>query len=200
MFCAIYSLQHHGLWSYISFGDGRYFVLQYLPILLGVILLLWLLQVEIALYRIAPFMALASESPEGRSSGMLLNLYPSNFVLPSFQHFQAGQPVFGACLFVFWLQIFTIPLLASTFNVLHVGSPDNGNWRWISMQGVIWTVIGLYVLLAIALLTLLLNLREKTTGLIWDPRSLADVIALLESSNVLDAYTNSEVQYYSSGL
>ncbi|TKA76043.1 hypothetical protein B0A49_02011 [Cryomyces minteri] len=200
MFCAIYSLQHNGLWNYISFGDGRYFVLQYLPILLGVILLLWLLQVEIAVYRIAPFMALASDSPRGRSNGMLLNLYPSNFVLPNFQHFQAGQPVFGACLFVFWLQIFTIPLLASAFNVLHVGSPGNGNWRWISMQGVIWTVVGLYVLLAIALLTLLLSLRGKTTGVRWDPRSLADVVVLLESSNVLDAYTNSEVQCSSSDL
>jgi hypothetical protein len=56
---------------------------------------------------------------------------------------------------------------------------------------VIWTVAALYVLLVIALIIVMIVLR-KPTGLRWDPRSLADIIALLERSNVMAEYEGSE--------
>ncbi|KAJ9660953.1 hypothetical protein H2201_006681 [Coniosporium apollinis] len=192
LFCAIWSPGHDGFWDYDMFGGGRYFVFQYLPTMLGMILLLWLFQIQKAVQRISPFMALASDSPRARAEGVFLNIYPTHFLLPNLQHFRAGQPMLGVCSIIFWLFLFTIPLLASTFNVRFFGPPFVGQWRWVAVQGVIWTVIVLYILLIVAIILLFVSLRRKTTGLKWDPRSLADIIVLLERSNVMTAYNGSE--------
>ena len=57
IFSAAWSLTHNGLWDYAGFGDSRYFVFQYLPTLLGMILLVWLFEIELAVFRIAPLIA-----------------------------------------------------------------------------------------------------------------------------------------------
>ena len=186
IFTSIWSRIHTGLWAYVAFGDGRYFVFQYLPTLLGMILLLWLFEIEIALYRIAPFIALSSESPTSRSHGTRLPIYPSGFVLPTFAHFAAGQPAVGTFLFISWLSIFTIPLLATSFNVYQT----SGGWTWLATQGVIWVVIALYILLLLSTCWVAFYLWRRHTGLKWDPQSLADLLVLLERSNLLDAYAS----------
>lgn len=179
----------NGLWNYNSFGDGRYFVFQYLPTLLGMILFLWLIQIQTALQRIIPFLSMASDSFHRRSEAVFLELHPMQFLLPRTEHFRAGHPAIGACYIIFWLFAWTIPLLATSFNVRY--DLTASVWRWVAVQGVIWTVVALYILLIIALIIVLITLR-KSTGLRWDPRSLADVIALLERSNVMAEYEGSE--------
>ncbi|KIW07877.1 uncharacterized protein PV09_01790 [Verruconis gallopava] len=193
LFCAVWCLTHDGLWDYRFFGDGRYFVFEYLPTLFGMIILVWLLQVEIALIRIAPFMAMTLTSTKARSEAQFLSLYPTQFLLPKIEYFRSGQPILGTCFIIFWLFLFTIPLLGSSFNVRFFGPRSDGVWRWVAVQGVIWTVIVLYILLIVALLVLLIHLRRSETGLKWDPRSLADLIALLERANFVNEYTGTEI-------
>ena len=186
IFTAVWSVVNTGLWDYTGFGNGRYFVFNYLPTLLGTVLLLWLFQIQIAVARISPFLALSSASQRAREEGADLPLYKTNFLLPSLSHFRAGQTMLGFFAIVAWLQLFTLPLLASAFNVYFAGSPDTGEWRWIATQGVIWPVIGLYAFLLIASIALLVYfMRLRETGMKWDPRSLADLIVLLERSNAL---------------
>jgi hypothetical protein len=179
-----------GLWDYGTFGDGRYFVFEYLPTLLGMIIFLWLIQIQVALQRIVPFISMASESFHRRSEAVFLRLYPMQFLLPNIQHFRAGHRRVGACYIIFWLFSWTIPLLASSFNVRY--DVDRSIWRWVAVQGVVWTVVVLYILLIIALLVLMFFLIRNATGLKWDPRSLADIIALLERSNIMANYSGSE--------
>ncbi|KAH5437363.1 hypothetical protein HBI32_025590 [Parastagonospora nodorum] len=191
-FAAIYSSRSGGtgLCDYGTFGDGLYFVFEYLPTLLGMLLFIWLIQIQIALQRIIPFMSMASNSFHKRSEAVFLRLYPTQFLLPNIQHFRAGHNSVGTCYVIFWLFSWTIPLLASTFNVRY--DVGRGTWRWVAVQGVIWTVVALYVLLVIAIITLIFNLGRNATGLKWDPRSLADIIALLERSNSMSDYNGSE--------
>lgn len=193
LFCAAWCLTHDGMWQYLAFGDARYFVFEYLPQIFGMIILVWLLQIEIALIRIAPFMAMTSGNTKTRSAAQFLNLYPTQFLLPKIEYFRAGLPLLGACFVIFWLFLFTVPLLGASFNVAFYGPRDNGAWRWVAVQGVIWTIIVLYILLIVALIALLIKLRRSETGLKWDPRSLADVIAMLERSNFLNEYTGTEI-------
>jgi len=190
--CAVYSNRDGGmgLWDYGTFGDSRYFVFEYLPTLLGMILFLWLIQIQIALQRIVPFISMASDSFHQRSEAVFLRLYPTQFLLPNIQHFRAGQPLVGACYIIFWLFAWTIPLLASAFNVRY--GLERSVWQWVAVQGIIWTAIVLYILLILALFTLMFFLYRNITGLKWDPRSLADIIALLERSNNLSHYNGSE--------
>ncbi|KAF2273675.1 uncharacterized protein EI97DRAFT_460864 [Westerdykella ornata] len=192
IYSAIYSNRNSGagLWDYNRFGDIRYFVFQYLPTIVGMIILLWLFQVQIALQRIVPFVSMASGSAKQHSEAVFLELYPTQFLFPKFEHFKAGQPLVGSFYLVSWLFIWTIPLLASSFNVRY--STEEGVWKWVAVQGIIWAVVALYILLTISLLSLLVFLLRKETGLKWDPRSLADIIALLERSNTMSDYDGSE--------
>lgn len=187
IFSAAYSRDHQGLWDYGSFGDGRYFVLQYLPTLLGMILLLWLLQIQIAVKRVAPFMAMAS-STTARSQAGFLHLYPSQFLLPNLQYFRAGQPIIGIAFLEFWAHLFTIPLLGSAYNVQYFAG-----WRWVAVQGVMWTLVALYIIHILTVLLLAVGyLWRNPTGLKWDARCIADYIALLERTNTVNDYSNSE--------
>ncbi|PSN69882.1 hypothetical protein BS50DRAFT_298096 [Corynespora cassiicola Philippines] len=192
IFTAVYSNRNNGagLWDYVAFGDNRYFVFEYLPTFLGMMILIWLFQVQAAFQRIVPFISLSSESTDQRSEAMFLSLYTRQFLLPRTEYFKAKQPLVGTCYIIFWLFTWTIPLLASSFNVKY--DLDRRVWRWVAVQGVIWTVIVLYILLICALLFLLVFLSRKETGLKWDPRSLADIIALLERSNIMGDYAGSE--------
>jgi hypothetical protein len=193
VFSAVWSRNHNGLWNYSNFGDNRYFIFEYLPTFFGMIILTWLFQIQIAVQRISPFMAMASYSTKSRSEGAFLDLYPTQFLLPNFQHFHAGQPIIGACFSIFWLFLFTIPLLASSFNVKYYGPANAGIWRWVAVQGAIWTVVVLYLFLIIAIITLTVKLWRTPTGLKWDPRSLADIIALLERANIMNDYADTEI-------
>jgi hypothetical protein len=190
IFAGVYSTQNRGLWAYEAFGDNRYFVFEYLPTLFGIILLIWLFQIQTAIQRTTPFIAMASESLKQRSEAVFLELYPMQFLLPKLEHFRAGQPIIGTCYVIFWLFSWTIPLLASSFNVRF--DTDSGTWRWIAVQGIIWTIAVLYILLIVALIVVGAYISRKKTGLKWDPRSIADIIALLERSNIMNDYSGSE--------
>nr|POE49750.1 hypothetical protein CFP56_74588 [Quercus suber] len=183
--CAAWSLADRGLATYSAFGDAKYFVFEYLPTLLGVILLFWTIQIEIAMYRISPYIALASSNPRTRCRGAKLPLTPKGFLLPYVGHFRAGQPLVAIFMLVAWLQLWTLPLLASSFNVFFIGPQGTGQWYWIATQGPIWVVIILYLMLFIAVVALMLWLRKRETGLLWDPRSLADIVVILARSNAL---------------
>ncbi|KAF2856584.1 hypothetical protein T440DRAFT_462834 [Plenodomus tracheiphilus IPT5] len=192
IFAAAYSNRSGGLglWDYVAFGDGRYFIFEYLPTLIGALMLLWLIQIQTALQRVMPFISMASDSFHRRSQAVFLRLYPMQWLLPNTEHFRAGHRRIGSCYIVFWLFTWTIPLLASAFNVRY--NLERSVWRWTAVQGVIWTVIVLYILLIIALLVLMVFLIRHPSGLRWDPRSLADIISFLERSNNLADYNGSE--------
>ncbi|USP82545.1 hypothetical protein yc1106_09819 [Curvularia clavata] len=192
IFAAIYSNRNdgYGLWDYGAFGDGRYFIFRYLPTLLGTLLFLWLIQIQTALQRIVPFVSMSSDSFHQRSDAVFLRLYPMQFLVPNLQHFRAGHPGIGVFFVISWLFTWTVPLLAASFNVRY--NLARAVWRYIAVQGVIWTVIVLYILLVLALIYLTVFLMRNPTGLKWDPRSLADIIVLLERSNHLVDYNNSE--------
>ncbi|TAQ88573.1 hypothetical protein B7494_g3114 [Chlorociboria aeruginascens] len=68
-----------------------------------------------------------------------------------------------------------------------------GVWMWSVVEGVCWTLIALYVLVLIAIDVVGIWFFRRSTGLIWDPTSLADVIALLPKSNSLKDYPGTDI-------
>jgi hypothetical protein len=191
--CAAWSRKHSGLLDYHNFGDRRYFLFEYLPTMLGMALLVWLFQIDAALQRVVPFMAMAGKSTVSRSRAAFLDLYPTQYLYPKIQYFRAGRYTVGVALVEFWLFQLTIPLLASCFNALWVGNDDAGKWRWVAVQGVVWATLALYAIHIATLVALAVHLHRNATGLKWDPRSLADVIALIGRANITTDYANSEI-------
>lgn len=191
-FCNVWSQRHQGLWDYDRVGGSRYFVFQFFPQLLAILLVVWNFVIQAAVYRTIPFCIMASER---QINGVLqhLPILPRNFVLPDLSHFRHGKPLVGFSLFSIWLSnLFSIPLQSCLFQTKFYYFGLQGTWRWTSVQPVGWTLVALYALLVVALSLIMFQFCKSWTGLMWDPVSLADLIPLIQRSNILRDFDRSE--------
>ncbi|KHO00196.1 uncharacterized protein MAM_02119 [Metarhizium album ARSEF 1941] len=182
-FAAVYSQKHDGLTPYPgSIYSGQYFVFRILPQTLGGVILIYAQNIMAASLRIVPFATLAHEDPEKRYLALFRSLYPTTFLLP-----QLSGPwqlkTFGIAT---WLGNFTLPLLSATFTCIYVDS--QGRWIWSATQGLIWVSIALYATLLVAACILMTFWFGHWTGLLWDARSIADLIPLLHRTNTMSSY------------
>ena len=192
LFSNIYALRNNGLFDYDGIGTARYFVFQFLPQLLGILLVLWLFVVQAAIYRILPFLAMTSRRPR---HGILQNfrIYSANYVLPDLSFFRHGEPLDGIIMLTFWLINFTIPLLSSFYQTVFIMTAGPSRWRWTAVRAVGWTLTALYALLAFAIIGCIFRFNRKRSALRWDPASLADCIPLFQRSNILTDFERSEI-------
>ncbi|KAL1954885.1 hypothetical protein VTO42DRAFT_474 [Malbranchea cinnamomea] len=196
VFCNVWSQRHDGLWAYDGFGGSRYFVFQFLPQILAAIVIIWTFVVQAAVYRVAPLSIIAKPQPNPQTL-QNLPMTPKNFLLPDTSHFRHGEPMVGVCLCVMWLSnFFAIPLQSCLFQVRWFGTVSDGGFKWTSVEGVAWALFSLYALLTASLLTLMIRFGWGVSGLLWDPVSIADVIPLIQRSNVLSEFDRSEVSVH----
>lgn len=195
IFSNVWSSQHHGLWQYDQVGTGRYFIFQYLPQLLAILVIFWLFIVQNALYRIVPFLMMHSEKRTFTSNILhSAALFPSDYMIPDLWCFRHGEIILGLCLNVIRLCIFTVPLHSCLYQTQYLTVDGKSVWRWTAVEPVGWTLLALYVLLILALVLLILKLKREPSGLRWDPRSLADLLSLFQRSNILSDFHGSEVR------
>lgn len=192
LFCAIYPYSHLGFWQYDGTGTSRYFVFEYLPTLLAGFILVWLLIIQCAIHRVAPFIVLSSGA-NVNNSGVLydLALFPATYLIPNLSLFKHREPLLGLCSIIFWLELFTMPLQSCLFQTRYYTSENI--WKWTAVQPIAWTLFVLYLLLLVALVLLALRFARRQTGLKWDPVSLADVFSLFHRSNFLSDFARSEM-------
>ncbi|KAF4620116.1 hypothetical protein G7Y89_g14706 [Cudoniella acicularis] len=186
MFSAIYSTYHNGLfdWSGGIYG-GRYFLFGFLPQMLAACIYVYVQGVISATTRIMPYTLMAMDSAESRAGALFLGIFPRSMLSPNWE----GPFSIDISNSFFWLIVFTIPLQSCLFSVIQV----DGVWRWTAVQGVAWTLVALYLFVLIATVISGLFFFRRSTGLLWDPRSLADVIAFLPRSNSLGDYPGTDV-------
>jgi Protein of unknown function (DUF3433) len=180
----IWAAKKGGLWDYDGVGTGRYFLAEYLPQLLAVLVTIYLIVAQRALQRILPFVLL-SHKPSGSMRNIFdtIPIYITNFLIPNASWFQPGEPIFAYAAVSFWLHLWTVPLASALYQTrLFVG--QTGGWRWTTVQPVAVILIALYLNLIAALSALHYRLRRHPTGLKWDPVSMADVFVLLRKSTV----------------
>lgn len=191
IFCNVYSRRHGGLLDYDGTGTSSYFVFQYLPQILGMVVILWVFILQAAVYRIIPFVSLTSER---HSSQALqdMSIYPANFLVPDFRHFKWGEPMVGVSLILFWVSFFTIPLLSCMFQT-QLFTETAPVWRWTSVQAVVYVLIVLYVLLILAAILVVVRFRPRYSPLVADPSSLAAIFGLFSHSNILNTLEQSEL-------
>lgn len=186
MFSAIYSNYHEGLyeWSKGVYGD-RYFIFGFLPQILGAWIFLYAQYMLGALTRIMPYVLMAMEDSEPRTNALFLEAFPRHMFWPRWD----GAMMIDIGCSCLWLSIFTIPLQSCLFSVILV----EGIWKWTAVQGIAWTLVAIYICMCMGLVLIGAFFFRRTTGLLWDPRSLADLIALLPRSNSLREYPGTEI-------
>jgi hypothetical protein len=185
IFSAAYSQRHTGLTPYPgSIYSGQYFLFRLLPQLLAAGVLMYAQAIVSTSLRVLPFVALASEDARDRYLALFQRLYPSSCFLPIL----AGPWQFKTFSVAAWLALFTIPLQSSVFTCILVGD----DWIWAVSQGVAWTLVALYLILTAAAGILMVFWFRKWTGLIWDVRSIGDLIPLLNRSNTTHGYKGAD--------
>ncbi|KJR82652.1 uncharacterized protein SPSK_03016 [Sporothrix schenckii 1099-18] len=191
IFSSMYSNLHSGLTRYSgnNYG-GQFFIFRVLPQLLSVVILLYALHLSSTIIRIHPFsrmQALENPHPERRNGAIFDNLYPGLFLWPQVSNTVPWRTRLP--LLTLWLTNISVPLQGSLFSVVSAG----GDWRWATVQGIAWTLVVFYVCLTAAVITILIDWHIHSTGLIWDPRSIADFITLASNSNTMTDYKGSEL-------
>lgn len=187
IFCAVYSVGRNGFMPYggTMYG-GDYFLFRVLPQLLGAVILLYAQCVITASFRVLPFSMMASDDVRERQDAVLLPLYPKSFLWPQLVGpWNVWIPMLNV-----WLLNFTIPLLCSLFTVKLV----DGAWTWATVQGVVWTLVALYLSLLSALVIIFVYWHGRQSGMLpgWDIRTLADIIQISAQSNSLRQYRGTE--------
>lgn len=177
-----------GLWVHAGSFDAKYFTIRFLPQIIAAALFLWLEGVMAAVGRIVPYVQMTSENHQARQKSLFLPFQPTTLLLPRFGYFNSGQLYLGVCSVLIWPAVLTIPLASCLFTVSNI----NGVWKYTTVTSIAGVLITIYVLIALGLVGIILNFVRRETGLLWDPRSLADVIALLSRSNCMDDYEGTE--------
>ncbi|KIW25140.1 uncharacterized protein PV07_10804 [Cladophialophora immunda] len=192
IFSLVFAGTNHALFNYDGNTTPRYFVFQYLPQLVGILLILWLFVVEAAVYRSLPYYCMG---PGRRNHWVLQNMriLPANYLLPDLTFFRNGESLLGVTFLIFWMTSFTVPLLACVFQTQWITDDGPARFRWTAVRGVGWTLVALYVLLCLGLLYCVFRFRRRNSNLLWDPCSLADLICLFRRSNVGPDFEQSEI-------
>ncbi|KAF7562706.1 hypothetical protein G7046_g1457 [Stylonectria norvegica] len=181
IFSAVYSKQDTGLTPYPgSIYSGQYFLFRILPQLLAAVILLYAQNVVLASMRTLPFVAMASENPQERQFALFENRYPKSFLWPQL----SGPWQVRLFSVATWLANFTLPLQSTTFTCIF----DKGHWIWAAVQGIVWTLVVLYLVLFVATAILMTFWFRKWTGLKWDVRSIGDLVPLLNQSNAMGSW------------
>lgn len=183
---AVYSKQHTGLLLYPgTINTGHYFLFRILPQILGAIIFLYAQAMILTTFRILPFERMNNEDPEERHGAIFLDLYPRSFLWPHL----AGPTPIKIYAFAAWLMNFSLPLLSTLFGMLYL----EGEWIWATVQGVAWTLVALYLVYLAGLGTLGWFWFQRDTGMLWDIRSIADMVPMLHHSNAMASYKGTEV-------
>ncbi|KAK7209256.1 hypothetical protein V2G26_016434 [Clonostachys chloroleuca] len=181
IFSAVFSNRQNGLTDYPgTIYSGKYFLFRILPQLLAAPILLYAQAIVSTSLRVLPFVSLSSEDARQRYLALFQGLYPTTFLWPRL----VGPWQFKVFSVVAWLALFLIPLQSAAFTCIF----GNGAWIWAPVQPVVWTLVTLYLLLTVATAILMVYWFGMWTGLIWDVRSIADLIPLLNRSNATDSY------------
>lgn len=186
IFSAVYSRAHTGLSDYVgTIYSGQYFLFRVVPAILGAIVLIYAQCTVVTMLRMRPFARLAAAKKESRLDAIFDEMYPTSFLRPQL----IGTWRIWVPNLITWLMNFTLPLQSCLFTVIYV----DGKWRWATVQGVVWTLVALYLLLFIAIGIELSYWLIGKTGVMWDPRSIADMAALIANSNTLADYRHTEL-------
>jgi hypothetical protein len=167
-------------------------VVQFLPQILAAIITIWTFVIQAAVYRVMPFAIMASETLQDRVT-QKLPILSRNFLLPDWSYFRHGEPLAGFALLTIWISnLIIIPLLSCFFQAKWHLINGEGQWRWNAVLAVGWTIVAVYALLALGLAALLIRFMRTRSGLMWDPVSLADLIPVIQRSNILHDFEHSE--------
>ncbi|KAK8130408.1 hypothetical protein PG999_002788 [Apiospora kogelbergensis] len=173
----------NGIWSY--------FVIQIMPPVLGTVTSVLLESVVMNLFRIAPYIACAS-SPGGNKAGktILRTFFPSpglRTAVRSREDLTHGNVLLS---FSFILHVISYTVLAFKSVLL---SSTSRRLRAYTTNWAALTLLVFYGMVDVHTIWVILYLRDRDTGLLWDPVSIADQLALFRGAQFVSKLKGSSI-------
>ncbi|KAJ8111434.1 hypothetical protein OPT61_g5971 [Boeremia exigua] len=168
--------------------DWHYFASQILPPILGSITSLSLRAISMNLYRIMPFMLAAAPVGSTFKETILASYYPG---LDFLSAIKARNSLLVAAFIVESLTGFVLSFKSVLLNPRR--DPNSGESVAIVTPWALKALIGIYCLTIVFTAPLLYRLRNRVTGLRWDPTSIADHLALFRHSAFLDDFKGTDI-------
>ncbi|ERF68830.1 hypothetical protein EPUS_06274 [Endocarpon pusillum Z07020] len=169
----------------VSFSSQYgYFTIRILPPIIGTITASLWRTIVLTVSRIEPFIASASDDPtvynwQNSAHRTILAEY---FPVPEIFNMIRNRN--GLLTFTYILWVLSNAVLAFKAVLLNTTNYDD-YWEAAVTFWALYALISIYFLLIVGLVALMWHLRAVTTGLLWDPVSIADHLVLFHHSNFL---------------
>ncbi|KAK7921324.1 hypothetical protein PG985_009346 [Apiospora marii] len=178
-----------GIWSY--------FVIQIMPTIIGTITSVLLDSIVMNLFRIAPYIACAESSGGSKASKTILRTF---FPSPGFrtavrngEDLSHGNVLLSVS-FIFWFFSYTIlGFKGVLLNTVDYHELFSTQWEVFSTEWAVLTLLVFYSLVNAHTLWVIWYLRGRATGLLWDPVSIADQLALFRRAHILSRLKGSSI-------
>jgi len=176
----------NGIWSY--------FIIQIMPTLIGTVTSVLLESVVLNLFRITPYIACAS-SPGGSTAGktIMRTFFPSpgfRTAVRSREDISNGNVLLS---FSFIMYAVGYTVLAFKSVLLTSTEPRSKASKVYSTYWAAWTLFVFYCLVDVHTIWVILYLRDRNTGLLWDPVSMADQLALFRGARFISKLEGSSI-------
>lgn len=171
-----------GIWSY--------FVIQIMPIIFGTITSALLESIVMNLFRITPYIACAASSGGSKAGKTIMRtFFPSpgwRTAVRSREDLSQGNVLLSVS-FVLWVLSYTVlgfkGVLLNTDDETEASSNE-----WAAV-----TLLVFYCLVDAQTIWVILYLRGRDTGLLWDPVSVADQLALFRRAHFISKLNGSSI-------
>ncbi len=164
-----------------------YFFVQIFPAVIGTITASFLHGITMNLSRLAPFMRCAAPSGSTAGRTILREYFPDPSIRDAFGA-RNYTLIFAWILFI--LGNFILGFKASLLNTDVI----DGYREAIVSTWALYPLIAIYSLVALFMLVVIFRMRAAgSTGLLWDPVSLADHLVLFRHSNILKHFEGTDM-------
>jgi hypothetical protein len=191
-------LIHHGSpYGFHIHQSNSYIACRYLPVVIGLITTHWWHSMTASFARMTPYIAAAQSgawgSKDRRLQRALVHIYTDHATGGNILSLAAnGDWLLCIIIIVRTLALyFIVPLKASFLQILVDNNPDSG-WRVTVYPEIGHALVAIYSVLIFLTILMWARLWNCDTGVKWDPVSIADQVALVQRSNLLDMYDGLE--------
>jgi len=175
-----------------------FLALRYLPGIIGTITTMWWRSIAGALFHMMPYISMAG----AKAPSSISHVQRERNILTSYSDFFFSTRVSTIRLLVkeknwpmlciIFLQVVLSLFLVPLKNVFVQLLPDDNGWIVSVSRIAASFLIAMYSLLIACTVYLLWWLQGRSTGLKWDAACIADQIALIQGSNILESFRGLE--------
>ena len=188
-------LGHHNTDGFHIHASRNHLAYRYVPVAIGTLTTIWWGNIITTLGRMTPYISMAAPiQPAGRNSDRVARCLGPTYQIdvPFFKTKSVAKNRHWLLLIgMITRQVTMLVIIPLKATFIQIVASDNG-WTIIVLPKVGYALVSIYATLIFAAIGMLIRLWNRETGLKWDPVSIADQLALVQTSNIFGMFQGLE--------